>query len=79
MKRLIALALILGFTSAAVYAMEADCKPGQDPTKDHCKKPHKNQFCRFHPALQSAGCFFAYRISKDVILYTPKHRTSPVS
>jgi hypothetical protein len=38
MKRLIALALILGFTSAAVYAMEADCKPGQDPTKDHCKK-----------------------------------------
>jgi hypothetical protein len=38
MKRLIALALILGFTSAAVYAMEAGCKPGQDPTKDHCKK-----------------------------------------
>lgn len=38
MKRLIALALILGFTSSAVYAMQAgkDCKPGQDPKKDHC-------------------------------------------
>ena len=36
MKRLIALALILGFASAAVYA--GDCKPGQDPQKDHCTK-----------------------------------------
>ena len=38
MKRLIALALILGFASAAVSAGLPDCKPGQDPTKDHCKK-----------------------------------------
>ena len=41
MKRLIALALILGFTSVAVYAAEADCKPGQDPKKDHCKQSPK--------------------------------------
>ena len=39
MKRLIALALILGFASAAVYA--APCKPGQDPKKDHSEAPKK--------------------------------------
>ena len=41
MKRLIALALILGFASAAVYANDPPCKPGQDPKKDHCEAPKK--------------------------------------
>ena len=36
MERLIALALILGFASASVYAADPDCKAGQDPKKDKC-------------------------------------------
>ncbi len=43
MKRLIALALILGFASAAVYAAPTDptCKPGQNPKIHHCEAPKK--------------------------------------
>ncbi len=43
MKRLIALALILGFASAAVYAAPTDptCKPGQDPKRNHCESTKK--------------------------------------
>ncbi len=36
MKKLISLALILGFASAVVYASDPECKAGQDPKKDHC-------------------------------------------
>lgn len=39
MKKLLILAMILGFASATSYA--AECKKGQTPEKDHCEAPHK--------------------------------------
>jgi len=41
MKKLIAIALILGFASASVFASDPPCKPGQTPEKDHCVAPKK--------------------------------------
>ena len=38
MKKLLILAMILGFASATSYAAEV-CKKGQTPEKDHCTAP----------------------------------------